>query len=762
MLSSPSAGFAAATHRARRGLIPVLALASFITLTAHAESWVNTATQAIPLAKSVVTTPLSSAAAIHVAVGLTPQNKAVLDAFVKSASTPGNAAYGSSISAAEFLAKYSPTAAQLTQVEDYLSDAGFTNIKASANRLMVTADGTAGVAETAFNTKLVQFLAGGSTVFANITPAQVPAALNGIVSGVLGLHNVGSMHTQLELDRLAGVNDIKPIPAKSLPAITIPSDPLTDPFFDASMFQTAYDAAGVTTGYGTTVGIISEGDLTQLEPDLRQYEKENNLPQVPLQIIYKDVESTDTSGLDEFDLDSQSSSGIAGNLRQIIMYAAPSLDDADLTADIERAVSDDLVKEINMSIGGCETLEYLDGAMLLDDIAIEAGAAEGISFFTSSGDGGASCQLLINAGEPVLLGMVEYPASSPYAIGVGGTSLFITDTSGDYDFEIGWISGGGGNSLWETAPSWTTSVVPLANSTLPLGLRGVPDMAMDADNNLSPADVVVNGADEGVGGTSLASPLAMGSFARMQSAHGECYGFIAPTLYSYAPGLLKAAAGFHDIVLGFNFLYLATPGWDYVTGLGSFDIAKVSAELPAVSCAPEAPFQLAAAPSGANIALSWTGSPGASSYSVYAGTASGDEAATPVATGVTGTSTTVTGLPGGQTYYFVVKAVNAKGASPASNEASAEALGPPAAPTLTATAETKEAALSWTTVPGATQYRIYEAKAPGGAMTFLGSTPGTKGNVPNLTTGSTYYFTVKAFDAAGAGPASNVASVTAK
>jgi pseudomonalisin/xanthomonalisin len=31
-------------------------------------------------------------------------------------------------------------------------------------------------------------------------------------------------------------------------------------------------------------------------------------------------------------------------------------------------------------------------------------------------------------------------------------------------------------------------------------------------------------------------------------------------------------SSYHDILAGINGLYSATPGWDYVTGLGSWDL----------------------------------------------------------------------------------------------------------------------------------------------------------------------------------------------
>ena len=75
------------------------------------------------------------------------------------------------------------------------------------------------------------------------------------------------------------------------------------------------------------------------------------------------------------------------------------------------------------------------------------------------------------------------------------------------------------------------------------------------------------------------------------------------------------------------------------------------------------------------MALSWNASSGATSYNVKRSTTSGGPYTT-IATGVTSTSFTNTGLTNGTTYFFVVSAVNASGESGNSNQASATPTAP--------------------------------------------------------------------------------------
>ncbi|MCS0468793.1 peptidase S53, partial [Burkholderia mallei] len=105
----------------------------------------------------------------------------------------------------------------------------------------------------------------------------------------------------------------------------------------------------------------------------------------------------------------------------------------------------------------------------------------------------------------------------------------------------------------------------------PLAKRGVPDVAGD----VSPAtgyEVFVAGTSTVMGGTSAVAPLWAALVARINAAAGSPAGWINPKLY-------RNAGALHDISVGDNGAYAATPGWDACTGLGSPDGAKVAAAL---------------------------------------------------------------------------------------------------------------------------------------------------------------------------------------
>ena len=154
----------------------------------------------------------------------------------------------------------------------------------------------------------------------------------------------------------------------------------------------------------------------------------------------------------------------------------------------------------------------------------------------------------------------------------------MTYAKGAYDTEISWYSGGGGISQFEGSPYWQASKVTVLGTG---NLRGVPDVAMDADPDTG-ALVYVNGASEGVGGTSLSSPLSLGIWPRAISANPKL-GAAGPAYYSLYDSTTTPASypmgGFHDIIVGANGLYTALPGYDLTTGLGTFKINELVSAL---------------------------------------------------------------------------------------------------------------------------------------------------------------------------------------
>jgi kumamolisin len=161
---------------------------------------------------------------------------------------------------------------------------------------------------------------------------------------------------------------------------------------------------------------------------------------------------------------------------------------------------------------------------------------------------------------------VMYPASSPFVLACGGTSLDFSQPAKETVWneepvpQVKLASGGGVSRLFGL-PSWQDSVgVP---SQAGRRGRGVPDVASRA-NLLQGLELCVGGQSAFVGGgTSAAAPVWAGLVARLNQGLKLRLGHLNPRLYEK-----EFADAFHDITEGGNGHFTARRGWDACTGLG--------------------------------------------------------------------------------------------------------------------------------------------------------------------------------------------------
>jgi subtilase family serine protease len=256
----------------------------------------------------------------------------------------------------------------------------------------------------------------------------------------------------------------------------------------------------------------------------------------------------------------------------------------DLLVAVDYARSQDGVSVVSMSWGFPET-----SAQILQDQHFTTPPGHlPITFVAASGD---------TTGAPV-----QYPASSPRVLSVGGTSL--TLSGGNYGSEVSWDDGSGngstgGTSGYEAVPFYQAPLNTL--SKLDISFRGVPDVAYNADPNnnayavfdaFTTGDAVNGWIPGGVGGTSAGAPqwaalVALANQQRLNLGQATLDGYsqTLPALYSvYAapgtPGYATYTATFHDIddmaTPGFfGPTNPAVPGWDKATGLGTPHVAQV-------------------------------------------------------------------------------------------------------------------------------------------------------------------------------------------
>lgn len=404
-------------------------------------------------------TELDPAKIIDLVFTLKLRNRFELDQFIHDIHTQGHPKFHQTMSYAEIIEKFGPTSGNATAVASFLKAKGFNNVKISKDNMLIEASASVATITDALGTKLVQrIMPNGSRAFTNISPVDLPANLRVLVEDVIGLDTV------------------------SLPfTLDAPGSIVAHDIVD---FPTIYNVGNTTNASNVTVGIIAAGDMTPVLADLAKFQVRYGLPAISTLIV--GTQGAYTGGTGEWSLDSQAIVGMTGGLRQLKFYVGPEFTWQSISNAVYAAISDtnNPASVISMSIGSCESRvsgndplprSTLDGYF---QIAI----AQGRTFVVSSGDTGtvnANC-----AGNTVL-----YPASSPYVVAVGGTSLFTSPTdSRSYAGEWAWYGSGGGTSTVEKIPTWQAIVPQLANTQF----RAVPDIAFVGDFD-SGAYVFVNG-----------------------------------------------------------------------------------------------------------------------------------------------------------------------------------------------------------------------------------------------------------------------------
>ena len=295
--------------------------------------------------------------------------------------------------------------------------------------------------------------------------------------------------------------------------------------------------------------------------DLTTFAVRNGLPDPLSNGRYREVsvDGANPRTPDGFDgefevaLDQEALLATAPNAGQVA-YFAPNSIGAMIDA-VEQVATDAYngsnIGALSISYGLCEP-DMPPAAIDAMHQAFADALSVGVTVFAASGDDGAfGCADSRTA--------VIYPASDPYVVGVGGTTV---DMGVIPATETVWWDGmsgsGGGTSAVFSEPSFQTGVAP--------GLpgRGVPDISVAGDPN-SGLVIVVNGLTGSVGGTSLSSPFAAGTFTDLLASNGREYGVgdIHRNLYA-AP-----ATAFRDITSGDNGQYSAGPGYDLASGLGA-------------------------------------------------------------------------------------------------------------------------------------------------------------------------------------------------
>ncbi len=505
---------------------------------------------------STIVGPTSPGRRLEVSLVLRLPGRAALDRFLSASDDPHSSGYRQTTTPAQFGARFGLSSRRLTGLRRSLSAHGLTVTQTYPQRTAMRVSGSAQLLEAAFSTRLEDRIdRRGLRYVAPTSTPRLPPWLASDVTAVTGLNT-------------------QPL----LRPADIPSGGLTGVELGQAYDFSSLRSQGID-GSEQTVAVIS---FDTYEPgDLSNFESHFGIGGPSVQQV--DVSGGATAGSQkaEVDLDLETLRAIAPGA-QVLDYDAPQ---SASTGDVvNRIVADHRANVITTSWGQCQ-LRLPHSVQEDDQSALAAARAAGITIFAASGDNGAyDCQ------SQSLLDQrpsVDWPAASANVVGVGGTRLAVRP-DGSYLAEYGWedilqgAGSGGGLSSSDPLPSWQHGTgVRNSDSN---GSRQVPDVAGPADP-ASGMVVYAQGGQHQVGGTSAAAPfwagvsLLLRQYAQQHGA-GDL-GFLAPLLYQVATNPANSGA-FHEPVRGGNRLYSVTPGWNYVTGLGSPDVAVLAKALVAL------------------------------------------------------------------------------------------------------------------------------------------------------------------------------------
>ena len=547
----------------------------------------------------------------------------------------------------------------------------------------------------------------------------------------------------------ARVFELKPARGYARPPLHVNITPSAATYYTPAQIRHAYGFDQLQAdGTGQKIAIVDAYGNASIQSDLNTFCTQFGLPATTVTILGPNS-SADTGWALETALDVEWAHAIAPRAT-IILSVAQSASDFDLLRAVAAATNAGATV-VSMSWGGSE----FSGESAYDPYF----QAAGVTFVASSGDSGELSGRI----------QVEWPAVSPYVVGVGGTSLQL-DANNNRASETAWSSSGGGLSTVYARPVWQ-------NTWSGYSYRGVPDVSYNADPDTGVLVYdAVNGGWFIVGGTSAGAPqwaatIALANQSRSAGLAGN------PDIYKVAgsaPNINPAA--FYDITSGSNGGDAddkAGTGYDLVTGLGS---PLANALVPAL--APLKPdFSLSMSPS---------------SQTVAAGRVSGNYTVTITSTnGFTGTVKLDSGgLPAGSTYTFNPVSVGGSGSSilsvmapggtaagvyPFTITATSDSVGhtgsatlvvgPPPAPIPISPNTPGQSATpyyTFNTVPGATSYTIFlwdyatESSTVFGPLTPAQVDFGTSGQgrflQPTALADGTYTWVVSASNAVGTSP----------
>jgi subtilase family serine protease len=611
--------------------------------------------------------PADPSAIISVTAWLKLHNENKLDQLVGQQYQKGSPNFHKWITQNQFNSTFGPTSQEVKAVQNFLTAHNLAVVEIAENNMYVKVQGTVADVQKAFHVQIDNYSFKGQNYRSNKTDPSVNSASGGNIAAITGLDDFGFQpNVALPVGPDGNVATFTPLNKVTPGGVFFEGQafraPETHTFtgggntatytgnryganitnttlghlppqgYSPDEMQTAYNMkplyqAGLD-GAGETIVIVDAFGSPTIAEDADIFSVVYGLPRITssnFQIVKAAGLSSNPhgSGWDtETTLDVEWAHAMApgANIALVIATNRASLDEA-----INLAVIHHLGNTISNSWSSIEGFGNPAQYIRVNRI-LQMAAAQGIDVNFASGDSGDETP---RAG----FVSVDFPASSPFATGIGGTSLALNPDN-TMAFQTGWgnnetrivntialgsppvvpplhlgfqFGAGGGSSLTFTKPSF--------QSGLPGAARLVPDISMLADPFTGGEIIQTIGGQLSVGvvgGTSLATPMFSGVMAIAAQKAGQGLGQAAPLVYNLPPialydvvdftspnnvtgsinsnpvsadslaAPLGTTAGYYSalynspfstrwfvLTFGTDTSLAAGPGWDDVTGVGT-------------------------------------------------------------------------------------------------------------------------------------------------------------------------------------------------
>jgi Pro-kumamolisin, activation domain/Bacterial Ig-like domain (group 3) len=554
-------------------------------------------------------TPLQG---MSIVLSRTPAQEADLQSLIAVQQNRSSTQYHQWLTPDQFATRFGVADTDIAQVEAWLQQQGFAVEGVSRSKNRIAFSGTVGQAEAAFGTEIHNYTSGTETHFAPSTDISIPSALAPVVQTVT---NLSSFRPKPHL---------RVSPTRANPQPNFTSGQSGSYFLTPGDVATIYDInASYNSGYtGTGQSIAVAGQSNILQSDVTNFQNAAGLPvKDPTMVLVPNSGSSTTYSGDEAesDLDVEYS-GAIGKGASIYFIFVGNNQNYSVWDSIQYAVDTRIAPIISTSYGDCETDMSSSDYTSLNGILAQA-AAQGQSVVAAAGDSGSTdCYGITTLSSSQQMALaVDFPASSQYVTGMGGTEFptadvtvgnttywaqavgsDVTTSALSYIPEQIWnddttcvqfvssggfplCSGGGGVSTLTPRPSWQTGVPGIPSGTY----RLVPDISLDASPINAPylfcssdsQGTGINGSCSNgfrdsnnqylttAGGTSFDAPIFAGMLSIVnQKTNSTGQGVINSTLYSLASNATTYASAFHDVTSGNN---ECTAGSTYCNSTGS-------------------------------------------------------------------------------------------------------------------------------------------------------------------------------------------------